>query len=441
MSAVSRRSSAPWAGIAGAAVLVTLSIGLPRWADWNVHVRSFPPIHAEWLPRVGPGTLPALIIAGAAVVFAPRVRTWRWRRLVLVSWLTSIAWLLSLATVDGLAGIDAILETDYEYLETARAVTEVRATLTEYVQRIPFDHPDNWPVHVAGHPPGALLFFYLLVQVGLGSGLAAGLVVIAFASTTPVAVMVTLRALGSEWLARKVAPLLVLSPAAIWAGVSADGMFAAVAAWSLAALALAVRVTTLRRLAWSLLSGLLLGYCAMLSYGLPLMALLAVVVAVSARTAYPLVIAAIAAAGVVLAFALLGYSWWEAYPVLRERYWDGVASRRPNGYWLWANFAALCFSAGPMVVAGLAAVVARGRSTLASAQTRPVAYLAAAAWLIVLTADVSLMSKGEVERIWLPFIPWLLVGCALLPERWRRPALVVQGGFALVVQHLFFTGW
>ena len=32
------------------------------------------------------------------------------------------------------------------------------------------------------------------------------------------------------------------------------------------------------------------------------------------------------------------------------------------------------------------------------------------------------MSKGEVERIWLPFVPWLLIACALLPERWRRPA-------------------
>ena len=39
---------------------------------------------------------------------------------------------------------------------------------------------------------------------------------------------------------------------------------------------------------------------------------------------------------------------------------------------------------------------------------------------MVVVADLSLMSRAEVERIWLPFVPWLLVGCALLPDRWRR---------------------
>ena len=35
--------------------------------------------------------------------------------------------------------------------------------------RIPIDAaPDNWPVHIAGHPPGALLFFVLLDRIGLG---------------------------------------------------------------------------------------------------------------------------------------------------------------------------------------------------------------------------------------------------------------------------------
>ena len=60
---------------------------------------------------------------------------------------------------------------------------------------------------------------------------------------------------------------------------------------------------------------------------------------------------------------------------------------------------------------------------------------------MVLAADLSQMSKGEVERIWLPFVPWLLVACAFLPERWRRPGLAIQVVVALAVQHLLFTGW
>ena len=77
----------------------------------------------------------------------------------------------------------------------------------------------------------------MLVRLGLGGALAAGLVVTLLAATTPVAVLVTLRVLGAEPLARRAAPFLVLAPAAIWQAVSADAVFAAVAAWGLAALA------------------------------------------------------------------------------------------------------------------------------------------------------------------------------------------------------------
>ena len=60
---------------------------------------------------------------------------------------------------------------------------------------------------------------------------------------------------------------------------------------------------------------------------------------------------------------------------------------------------------------------------------------------MVVVADLSQMSRAEVERIWLPFVPWLLIGCALLPERWRRWGLGLQVVVALVVQHLLATGW
>jgi hypothetical protein len=67
--------------------------------------------------------------------------------------------------------------------------------------------------------------------------------------------------------------------------------------------------------------------------------------------------------------------------------------------------------------------------------------LALAGTLTILVADLSQMSKAEVERIWLPFVPWMLLGTALLSERWRRVGFAGQLGFALVVQHLLFTGW
>ncbi len=68
------------------------------------------------------------------------------------------------------------------------------------------------------------------------------------------------------------------------------------------------------------------------------------------------------------------------------------------------------------------------------------------AWVIALAAVLAVaalagFTKAEVERIWLPFVPWLLVSTALLPERWRRWGLGLQVCSALVVQHLLYTSW
>ena len=435
----SRAGLVPAVGLAVAIGLMLLAMALPAVTGWNVRVRWFPPLHAEWEPRFGPGTLPALAVAALGTWQATRLaERLAWSRLLPLTWLTGLAWMLSLALVDGLDGIGEVLDTDYEYLQTARATDDVRATFGEYVDRIPYDHPHNWPVHIAGHPPGALLFFVLLVRLGADTGLSAGLVVTAVAATTPIAVLVTSKALGAEGPARRALPFLVLGPAAIWQAVSADAMFAAVAAWGAAALALGA---TRRSPAWSLLAGLLLGYCVMLSYGLPLLGLLAVAILLAARSWYPLWIAAAAAVGVVLVFAALGFWWVEALPVVRERYLEGVGGRRPTAYWVWGSLAALLFATGPL----LGAALASARRPLAGALTRPwaapAATLVLAALAMILAADASLMSKAEVERIWLPFVPWLMLACAFLPERWRRTGLAAQIGFALVVQHLLWSDW
>jgi hypothetical protein len=444
MPAERRADRAAWAGLTAAGLLVAVAIAVPAVFDWNVHVRHFPPLHADWDPRVGPGTVPAVLLAALAawrgVGLAERLP---WRALLVTAYLVGLGWMLALALVDGRDGIGRILGTDYEYLQTARATTDLPHTLETFVSRIPYDAvPSNWPVHVAGHPPGALTFFVVLVRLELGSGLAAGLVVTLFAAGTAVAVLVTLRTLGAEPLARRAAPFLVVGPAAVWQCVSADGMFAAVAAWGMAALAFAATRTGIASsIGWSLVAGLLLGYSVMLSYGLPLLALLALSVLASARSWRPLAPAAAAALTVVLAFAAFGFSWWDALPALRERYWDGVASRRPAAYWTWGDLAALTVSAGPVVGAGLAVLTVRARDVATDTGLRVVVWLSGAAAAMVLAADASQMSRAEVERIWLPFVPWLLVSCALLPDRWRRHGLVLQLVVALAVQHLLSTGW
>ncbi|CAN5577779.1 glycosyltransferase family 39 protein [soil metagenome] len=437
-----RSTAARW-GLAIALGLMAAASLIPFLTGWKVLV-DLPPLHAEWDPRVGLGTVPALVLAVLAIRFAVDLgQRLPWRVLLLVAIAASAEWMIALALVDGVDGLGAILDRSSEYLGTARSVTDVSATLHEYISRIPLHADNHWSVHVAGHPPGALLFFVGLVRLGLGGATSAGLVVIAIAATTPAAVLITLRRLGAETEARLAAPFLVFGSAAIWMAVSADAMFGAVAAWGLCCLAIAATAARVPvRLAASAAAGLLLGYCVMLSYGLPLLAVLAVAILVLGRNWRPLLLAVPAALAVVLAFAAAGFAWWDAYPVLVTRYYDGIASRRPYGYWVWANLAALAVAAGPIVGASIAVALSRVRGLRdVGAGDRAIIMLTTAAALSILLADVSGMSRAEVERIWLPFVPWLLLGTALLPDRWRRFGLIGQLVLGLLVQHLLATSW
>jgi broad specificity phosphatase PhoE len=183
-----------------------------------------------------------------------------------------------------------------------------------------------------------------------------------------------------------------------------------------------------------------------MSYGMPLVGLVALaVITVGGAWRTSVLPVAVAAAWVpVLGFAAAGFAWWEAYPVLHDRYWEGIAADRPAWYWLWGNLAALAVVLGPMVWAGLAVLLTRVRALVRrtlDAEQRAVVLLAGAMLLVVLAADASRMSKSEVERIWIPFVPWLTLSVALLPARWRSPALLAQVVTALLVQHLLYTTW
>ncbi len=388
--------------------------------------------------RVGAGTPVALLIAGVGVWqgFGLAARL-SWRALLLTTYVVTVTWTLSLAFVDGRAGLTREIVNHNEYLPTARGIHDVPAMLRGFMARIPAHAPGSWATHVAGHPPGALLLFVGLVAVGLGGSFACALALTLVGCTTPVAVLVTLRHLGAEDVARRVAPFLVLAPAAIWVAVSADGVFAAVAAWGLACVAVAARSSDRSAVwCWGLVGGLLLGCCLVMSYGLLLLAPLVLGVLLCARRWSPLPAVAVGSVVPVLVLAAFGFRLWAAYPVLNDRYWAGIAAGRPAAYWLWGDLAALAISAGPALGAGLGSLAgARGRAP------RAVRLLVAAAGAAIVLADASRMSKAEVERIWLPFVPWLLLSTACLPERWRRPALAVQVVVALVVQHLVVTNW
>ncbi|WP_034590656.1 hypothetical protein [Hamadaea tsunoensis] len=388
-----------------------------------------PPLYALWRPHVGPGTLPAIAVAVLAVGWGPRwAAVLPWRRLLLSAYGVALAWTLSLTLVDGWHATATRLTTDAEYLSALPSTPDIPTMIGTYARRIVDFQPDSWNTQAAGHPPGALLVFAVLDRIGLGGGVPAALLCVVVGCVAAVAVPSALRSLGDEAAARAAVPFVVLFPGAVWVGVSADGLFLGVTAAAVAVLA-----AGLRRPWLAALSGVLFGFACFLSYGLVLMGFLALAVAVAARRYVPLVWAALGAAAVAVCFAVAGFWWYDGYTAVRVRYYQGIAAHRPYWYWVWANLGALAASAGP---AGFAAT----RRALV-ARRGPAALLCAAAVAAIVAADVSGLSKAEVERIWLPFAVWLPAAAVFLPRRSRPYWLAFQAVTALVVNHLFHTVW
>jgi hypothetical protein len=402
-----------------------------------LHVDA-PPLGAQWLPHVGRGTVPAVLIAILVILRGPELAArLPWRPLLGISTVAALAWTMSLALIDGWQrGVAGRLTTDTEYLHDVPRVSDVGAMLRIFAERIPGLQPESWTTHVAGHPPGALLVFVGLDRIGLPGGVPAALLCVLVGSTAGIAVAVTLRALGAE----AALPFSVLFPGAIWIGVSADGLFAGVLAWGVALLALGAsraRLDVLTVVA-SAAGGLVLGASLYLSYGLVLAGLLPLAVAITTRRIVPLLVAGAGVVAVVAAFTAAGFWWFDGYQQVVIRYYQPgeYGLERPYSYWVWANVACLAVVLGPAGVAGLRRVFTPGQG-----QPRALLALCVAAALGVLAADLSGLSKAEVERIWLPFAVWLVAGAALLPARHVRWWLSAQAVIALAINHLLLTTW
>jgi hypothetical protein len=425
-----------------AAVLVVAAVLVPVLGGPDLRERIYAasaPIFGHWLPHYGWGTAPALALALGAALWGPTLaQRLPWGRLLLVAWLASLWWMVSLAMVDGWQrGWTSRLTDQNEYLWEVPGITDIPAMLRGFADRILDFQPDSWTTHVSGHPPGAVLTFVLLDRVGLSGGGWAGAFCVAAASTVALAVLVATRALAGENAARAAAPFLVLAPLAIWTAVSADGYFAAVAAWGIALLALAARRSGRSAAALAVGAGALLGFGIYVNYGLVLMGLPAVAVLIAARTIRPLLPAVLGALAVAAVFTASGFWWFEGLDLVVERYYQGVAADRPFSYWGWANVAAAVCAVGLASAAGLHRALRPARLRAREG----VSWLVLGALAAIALADLSALSKAETERIWLPFTVWVLLAASLLPRAHHRWWLLVQGGAALLINHVLLTNW
>ena len=371
-----------------------------------------------------------IVVAAATALGAPSVvPRLRWSALLVVAAAWSALWSVAVATVDrgGWSGLTRPLLADDQYLAELSSVTSLHDFVSTFAERA-----TSYVAHVSSHPPGMVMTHYVMDVVGLsGAGWAAALC-IAGGALAVSATMITVREVVDESAARRVAPFLAVAPTAIWIATTADAFYAGIATVAVMCVVLATGRDGKRSDGLAFGGGVLFGVVAFLSYGLPLLAAIPALVAFTRRRLRPLVVAAAGAALVGGAFAAAGFWWFDGLEVANEAYYGGVGGRRP--YWVFAfvNWSILAAALGPGVAVGLARTRERGLWLLTGG-----------AVVALVVAIASGYSKGEVERIWLPFTPWILVALGSLAKPWRnaRGWIVVQAGYTIVLTTALSTPW
>jgi hypothetical protein len=413
---------ATWSFLFGGVVLwgATLAHAHPE-----MHLNA-PPLFGRVSPHLSWRLGPALVLGVIAAIYSVRAaRTLPWKALLVVTAAAVAGWALALSFAGGESSWYGPLLGGHDYLNEAARIDSLPAWLSSFT-----DDLARLPVHVQGHPPGMIIVLYGLGQIGLGGAPWAGALVIGTGASGATAVLIALRRTFDERAARAAAPFVVLTPAAIWIATSADAFFAGVAAWAVALGLVAVSANGRRAGGIAIAGGLVFGIALLLAYGVALLGLLVVAAAWSRRRLRPLATYAVAASIPLMAAGVLGFWWPAGFLATRSAYLAGAAADRPYWFFLASNLAAFALVLGPAI---LVAITRSGAATF---------------WIVigpalaaVAIAALSGMSKGEVERIWLPFALWLLPAACALPERRRAHWLAAQAATAMAIEVVVVTPW
>ena len=392
--------------------------------DWRVHWQILIPVAIAWV-----------VIAVAPTV----IHRWRLRWIAVSTGLTAGGFAVGLAALDGTDGLFHGATDKTEYYANLSRTPPWHEFIDTFVQRLP-----QYSVHVRGHPPG----FTLVLKAINGAGIHGAWPVVALSIvgvvTTPIFVLIAVHRLAGATWARRAAPFLVLVPYAIWQITSADAFYTAVMAAGVAALAVGLTASPRPAVVASLAAGLLLGASLFLTYGTVTFLILPVTVIGSRwrrwrRAILVAVLAAASAASVIVIFRLLGFWWFEGLEALRKQYWAGTAKFRTWTYFALSNIAVLLIAVGPATLTGLI--------RLRRAALWP---LVGGTLIAIAASEISQYSKGEVERIWLPFFPWLMLAAATLTSDTRptrglltstRCWLAAQGALAIALQSALVSKW
>ena len=400
-----------------------------------------------WDWRFGWGLVGAAVV-GAGVVWSV-VSGWieraRLRWVVTASGLGAAVFAVLLALTDGRDGILFGAADENEYLANLPNTPPAGAFVRDFVHAVANDAP-RYSVHVRGHPPGFVVLLKAFDSIGLSGPWPVAMLSIVSTLALPIGVLVAVWATAGDGWARRAAPFLVVAPYALWMVTSADAFYAALAAWGVAALAVALRSDTFGAAAFGAVAGFVLSMLLFFTYGAAIFMLLPAVVVVGCwrrarapgRVVASAVVVALAVTG---GWRMAGFWWFDGAAATRAEYWEGTAQFREWKYFLLANIAVTLVAIGPATVVGLTRL-----------RDRSLWLLVGGALAALLVADASQYSKGEVERIWLLFFPWLVVAGAALyrvgpdgfsvrARRWPAAGVAAQAVTAVVLQAALVSKW
>ncbi|WP_322759244.1 hypothetical protein [Frankia sp. Cr2] len=358
-----------------------------------------------------------------AVMAAVIVATWRnfhirmrWGPLLVAGYAASLAWSLALASVNGLSGLAGPLGGPQGYLSELAAVDAgPMGFLRAYTQQAV-----SYGYGIRSHPPGLVMLLWALTRMGIRSPSALGVVLAALSASTVPLAAIAVRSLCHALAARRLVPVLVLAPWAVWIPAT-DGMTTA----------LAVGFVTLgvigsepgRRLRWAAGCGLGIGVAALCGYGVVWLGVAVVATYFVRRRPLLNVITGACVLVPLSVAAVLGFSWPDGLAVAHQQV---VATAHHPG-------------SGPGVPAwivripiGLTVVLIACGPTIVRA-TRRIRLTPGWPFLVGAVPAIGFgiltgVASADVERSWLPLYCWLLVPALAPNPRPDRPGDTTRAG-------------
>lgn len=393
------------------------------------------PFIGRYRIKLDAGTLVAPAVA-LSVLAAVRSRwhervSWRW--LLIGGYAASVAWALGLAFVDGGNGLASPVDGPDEYLPDVSAVHgDPIGFLSSFVGHAT---SADYTIATRQHPPGPVLLLWALRHIGFTRPATLGLTITLIGCATVPLVAMCVRSLCGQLAARRLVPVLALAPYTVWLAVSMDAVTMTLCAAAITCGVLAGERD--RSSWWAVPSGLLLGVGALFSYSAGWLGITVLVLYFVRRRPKLIMIAGIAALLPLGLVRLAGFVWPDGLTAAQADFSLRVGPQRSWVLWIFLDLVVLVMACGP-------AIVAAGRKLRRS----PGWPFLVGAVLAVGFALGSGLSRGEVERSWLPFYPWLLVP-AIAPERvdGDRPAptpilLVALGAAgAIIIEAVLQTAW